>query len=126
MIWTRGGLTGLICRDNNGVHARPLGSSGVEHRPDGATTQEVYNRALQITTYLIIKQGAGSEARASSHPEDEDKCLEKGPDTTAEPHPQRSESAYTPDLRANMGNRMSKVHNLLPFANSLEHHIDII
>lgn len=37
MNWSRDGLTGLICRDNNGVHARPLGSGGVEHRPDAAT-----------------------------------------------------------------------------------------
>lgn len=60
MSWSRGGLTGLICRDNNGVHTRPLGSSGVEHRPDGATTQEVYNMARQIKLYLIIKQAVRS------------------------------------------------------------------
>lgn len=79
MSCSRGGLTGLICRDNNGVHARPLGRSGVEQRPDGATTQEVYNMARQMKTYLIIKQEVSvGKAGASSHPEDEDKCLEKG------------------------------------------------
>lgn len=50
MSWSRGGLTGLICRDNNGVRARPLGKSGVEHRPDGATTQEVDNMAKRSQT----------------------------------------------------------------------------
>lgn len=44
----QGWVNWLICRDNNGVHARPLGSSGVEHRPDGATTQEVYNMAKNV------------------------------------------------------------------------------
>lgn len=48
MSWSRGGLTGLICRDNSGAHGRPSGSSGVEHRPDGATTQEVYNMAKNV------------------------------------------------------------------------------
>lgn len=45
MSWSRGRLTGLICRDNNGIHASPLGNGGVEHRTDGETTQEVYNTA---------------------------------------------------------------------------------
>lgn len=48
MSWSRAGLTGLICRDNNGVHARPLGSSRVEQGADGATTQEVYNMAKNV------------------------------------------------------------------------------
>lgn len=48
MSWNRAGLTGLICRGNNGVRARPLESSRVEQGPDGATTQEVYNMAKNV------------------------------------------------------------------------------
>lgn len=76
MSWSRGGLTGLICRDNSGAHGRPLGSSSVEHRPDGATTQEVYNMAKNLFNHQTSSEELGGTA--SSRPEDEDKCLDKG------------------------------------------------
>lgn len=45
---SRGGLTGLIWGDNNGVHARPLGRGVETQGPGGATTQEVYNTAKRV------------------------------------------------------------------------------
>lgn len=63
MSWSRGGLTGLICRDNNGAHARPLGS---QCRPDGATTQEVYNRPKNVFNHQtsVEEQAAWPELEA--------------------------------------------------------------
>lgn len=85
---------------------RPLGRSGVEQRPDGATTQEVYNMARQIKTYLIIKQEVGvGKARASSHPEDEDKCLEKGLRQNGRSVPQRFQAIKPLILLANITER---------------------
>lgn len=53
----------------------------MEHRPDGATTQEVYNMAQNVFNLQTSMRGANCMAGANSHPTDEDKCLQKKPDT---------------------------------------------
>lgn len=49
-------------------------------------------------------------ARASSHPEDEDKCLEKGPDTAPDPRLKDFRALKPLILLANSKHNMSKVH----------------
>lgn len=47
----------------------------MEHRAVGATTQEVYSRATNVFNH----QTNSKELVAWPEPEDEDKCLDKGP-----------------------------------------------
>lgn len=110
MSWSRGGLTGLICRDNNGVHARPLGSSGVEHRPDGATTQEVYNMAKNVFNH----QTSGEELAAWSEPaailKMKTNVWRRGPDRAPDPRLKDFRALKPLILLANSKHNMSKVH----------------
>lgn len=64
-------------------------------------------------------------ARSSNLPEDEDKCLEKGPNRAPQLHLKDFRPLKLPLLLAN-SKHMSEVHIFSTFDSSLQHHVNII